>query len=105
MRAHYFDRDAPDADDVELADAIAQGRVPEGCLRGGPYVKAILTFGLDPCADCEGPRERCDGRPKTDATARDPEDAGAMTSLKLRRAEHIRTLLSLLPGETPGTAE
>lgn len=63
MKPHYFDQEAPDADDLQLAAAIHQGYVPTGCLLGGPVVMGEVGKGLDPCAGCHCPRVKCGGRP------------------------------------------
>lgn len=64
MKPHYFEQDKPDEDDMQLRMAIGQGYVPKGCLLGGPLVMEIITKSGNPCTGCEGPREKCLGRPK-----------------------------------------
>jgi len=64
MKPHYFKQDAADADDMFLHMAIQQGYVPKNCLLGGLTIMAETNAGRDACAGCEGPRERCGGRPK-----------------------------------------
>jgi hypothetical protein len=63
MKPHYFDQEKAD-DDMLLSIAITQGYVPETCLLGGQSVLVIVSEGGDPCKGCEGPREKCHGRPK-----------------------------------------
>jgi hypothetical protein len=62
MKPHYFDQTAADADDMRLSMSIQQGYVPRTCLLGGQIVWSEVQAGRDPCAGCEGPRERCHGR-------------------------------------------
>ena len=64
MKPHYFEQDIADADDIQLNMAKGQGYVPNTCLLGGAVVMGITIKGADPCAGCEGPRNRCHGRPK-----------------------------------------
>jgi hypothetical protein len=68
MRTSYFDQDKADPDDMQLGMAIMQGYVPKGCLLGGPIVMAEVADGRNPCWGCEGPRERCGGKPKRGAS-------------------------------------
>lgn len=64
MIYHYFDRDkAPEAD-ILLKMAIQQGYVPKTCLLSGEIVMSEINRMADPCAGCNGPREKCHGRPK-----------------------------------------
>lgn len=63
-KLHYFEQDVPDPDDIMLKMAISQGYVPPTCLLGGIVVMDETRRGHDPCAGCEGPREKCYGRPK-----------------------------------------
>ena len=64
MRFHYFDVDKAPASDMMLAMSKQQGYVPQTCLLGGTVVWSEVQAGRDPCAGCEGPREKCKGRPK-----------------------------------------
>lgn len=64
MKPHYFNQDKADTDDILLSMSISQGYVPHGCLLGGIVVMDEIKKGLDPCAGCAGPREKCEGRPK-----------------------------------------
>lgn len=64
MKAHYFNQDEADADDILLQMCIRQGYVPKGCLLCGKLVWGLTSNGTDPCEGCEGPREECHGRPK-----------------------------------------
>ena len=64
MKLHYFDQGEADADDFLLNGAKAQGYVPEKCLLGGMTVMYETKNGNDPCAGCNGPREKCEGRAK-----------------------------------------
>jgi len=66
MKFHYFDQYKPDKDDFRLTLAINQGYVPSGCLLGGKIVMRLVANGEDPCAGCNGPREKLFGRPKGD---------------------------------------
>jgi hypothetical protein len=67
MKPHYFDQDKPDADDFQLSMAKHQGYVPPKCLLGGVVAMSEVNAGRDPCAGCNGPREKCAGRPKREA--------------------------------------
>ena len=64
MKPHYFDQEQPDTDDMQLGMAKMQGYVPQGCLLGGMVIMAEVNKGNSPCAGCEGPREKCGGKPK-----------------------------------------
>lgn len=64
MKLHYFEQDKADEDDGPLRMAIGQGYVPKNCLLGGPFVMAEVTKGDNPCWGCNGPREKCGGKPK-----------------------------------------
>lgn len=64
---HYFDKDRADDSDFGLSMAKMQGYVPQTCLLGGRVVMSEVNAGKDPCAGCNGPREKCHGRPKRDA--------------------------------------
>lgn len=65
MNVHYFEQEKPDADDIMLKMAVGQGYVPPTCLLGGMVVMSEKNAGRDPCAGCNGPRDKCRGRPKT----------------------------------------
>lgn len=67
MAPHYFDNPEADADDHTLGMAKMQGYVPRACLLGGAAVMAEVGAGRSPCWGCEGPRERCGGKPKRGA--------------------------------------
>lgn len=67
MKPHYFNQERADVDDMMLAMSIGQGYVPKTCLLGGRVVLGMVNEGKDPCAGCEGPRERCHGRAKREA--------------------------------------
>jgi len=64
MKPHYFEQNAPDADDHQLGMAKMQGYVPKTCLLGGMVVMSEVIAGRNPCSGCEGPRERCLGKPR-----------------------------------------
>lgn len=64
MKPHYFTQDAGDPDDMLLGMAKMQGYVPDGCLLGGNVVMTEVNGGRHPCWGCEGPRDRCGGKPK-----------------------------------------
>lgn len=64
MKPHYFNQDKADTDDIGLKMALHQGYVPPKCLLGGMVVMAEMNAGRDPCAGCNGPREKCCGRPR-----------------------------------------
>jgi len=64
MKPHYFDQTTADPDDMQLSMAKHQGYVPKTCLLGGITVMSEVTLGNNPCWGCEGPRERCAGKPK-----------------------------------------
>lgn len=65
MKPHYFVQDKADDDDMQLRMAIGQGYVPRGCLLGGAVVMGEVADGRNPCCDCEGPRDKCGGKPKS----------------------------------------
>ena len=65
MKPHYFEQEIADADDMQLGMAKMQGYVPQGCLLGGIVVMAEVSSGNNPCSGCEGPRDKCGGKPKT----------------------------------------
>jgi len=64
MKVAYFQQEAADADDMMLGMAKMQGYVPQGCLLGGMVVMAEVQNGKSPCDGCNGPREKCGGKPK-----------------------------------------
>ena len=64
MKLHYFDDSEADPNDMQLGMAKMQGYVPKTCLLGGAVVMDEVNNGRDPCAGCNGPREKCHGRPK-----------------------------------------
>lgn len=112
MKPHYFDQDAPDADDLQLAAAIDQGYVPAGCLLGGPVVMAEVGNGLDPCGGCHGPREKCGGRERRDCSARrhlterqGAEERQYRGGLRERQSAHASDILRQLnrPRPIPGS--
>ncbi len=78
MKLHYFAQVAPDADDLLLADAIAAGKVPRGCLLGGVVASSLIAIDRKPCKSCSGPRERCGGDPRED----DDDRAAAIEQLR-----------------------
>lgn len=65
MKPHYFEQDEADKDDILLAMAKGQGYVPKTCLLGGTVVMAETSAGRSACAGCNGPREKCHGKPKS----------------------------------------
>ncbi len=65
-KLNYFDQLKSDTDDIFLQMAIVQGYIPRGCLLGGKLVMGEIGTGKDPCHGCEGPRDKCNGRPKQD---------------------------------------
>lgn len=64
MKLNYFMQKEADSDDLMLTAAIKNGYVPETCLLCGSVVIAERLDGNDPCAGCNGPREKCNGRPR-----------------------------------------
>lgn len=64
MKPHYFAQISADQDDMALGMAKMQGYVPAGCLLGGAVVMSEVNSGRNPCWGCEGPRDRCGGKPK-----------------------------------------
>lgn len=66
MKPHYFYDSEADRDDVLLGMAKMQGYVPQSCLLGGAVVMSEMNAGKDPCAGCNGPRDKCKGRPHHD---------------------------------------
>jgi len=66
MKIAYFQQEAADEDDMMLGMAKMQGYVPQGCLLGGMVVMAEVQSVKNPCAGCNGPRDKCGGKPKAD---------------------------------------
>lgn len=66
MKAHYFEQEEPDADDIMLAMAKIQFYVPSGCLLGGVVVMAETQEGRSACWGCNGPRDKCGGKPRVE---------------------------------------
>lgn len=64
MKLHYFNQDEADADDHQLGMAKMQGYVPKTCLFSGAIVMDEINGNRNPCWGCEGPREKCHGKPK-----------------------------------------
>jgi hypothetical protein len=64
MKLNYFSQPLADPDDLMLKAAIRSGYVPATCLLTGSIVIAERLDGNDPCAGCNGPREKCLGRPR-----------------------------------------
>lgn len=64
LMPHYFEQEQADPRDIKLKMCIGQGYVPPTCLLNGTVVWGEISASRDPCAGCEGPRERCGGRPK-----------------------------------------
>lgn len=64
MKPHYFEQDKADEDDIQLKMAKGQGYVPKTCLLGGLIAMDEVMKGNNPCWGCEGPREKCLGKPK-----------------------------------------
>lgn len=64
MKVSYFAQEKPDADDFMLEMAKGQGYVPPGCLLGGMVAMSEVNKGRSPCWGCNGPREKCGGKPK-----------------------------------------
>lgn len=63
LRENYFDGRVSPADEM-LREGIRRGVVPPTCLLGGYMVMAASAVGEDPCVKCDGPREKCGGRPR-----------------------------------------
>jgi len=63
-KLHYFDQEKADDTDIMLKMVINQGYAPNTCLLGGIVVMNEVNKRNDPCAGCEGPREKCHGRNK-----------------------------------------
>lgn len=66
-KVSYFADEQADPSDMLLGMAKMQGYVPQGCLLGGPVVMDEVRRGNSPCWGCNGPRERCGGKPKRTA--------------------------------------
>lgn len=64
MKFHYFEELQADSTDLLLKMAIGQGYVPTTCLLTGRVVMSEVQASRDPCAGCNGPRNRCHGRRK-----------------------------------------
>jgi hypothetical protein len=68
MKPHYFDQDEADKDDFQLFMAKTQGYVPKTCLLNGIVVMDAIRHGrYHPCDGCRGPRDKCKGRPWSQA--------------------------------------
>ena len=67
MKPNYFEQAEADKDDFQLGMAKMQGYVPQTCLLGGPLVMSEVGRGFSPCDGCNGPRDKCHGKPKRDA--------------------------------------
>jgi len=67
----YFQQDQADKDDHMLGMAKLQGYVPDTCLLGGFVVLDEVKRGNNPCWGCNGPREKCKGKPKQERVLRD----------------------------------
>lgn len=74
MKLAYFHLLTADNDDVMLGEAKVMGYVPETCLLGGVQVWKLIKAETDPCMSCNGPREKCKGRPLNDI----PDSISAM---------------------------
>lgn len=70
MKTHYFDQTEADKDDMQLGMAKMQGYIPQGCLLGGITVMAEIQTSKDPCAGCNGPRNKCGGRNQNESNKR-----------------------------------
>lgn len=68
MKVHYFEQEKPDEDDFLLQMAKGQGYVTANCLLGGMAAMAEVSTGKSPRWGCSGPREKCGGQPKREAT-------------------------------------
>ena len=66
MKLHYFEQDEADSSDMMLGMAKMQGYIPQTCLLNGIVVMNEVKNGRNPCWGCEGPREKCNGKPKRD---------------------------------------
>jgi len=66
MKPHYFNQESADTDDLMLELAKMQGYVPDTCLLSGMVVMDEINKGKSPCWECEGPRDKCQGKPKQD---------------------------------------
>jgi hypothetical protein len=66
IKGDYFSEGKASPADAMLRQAIAQGIVPATCLLGGYKVRARhdLNPDADVCGSCDGPREKCFGRPR-----------------------------------------
>lgn len=80
-KLHYFHQPVADTDDLVLREVIAAGLVPETCLLGGAALGPMVRVTENPCSQCNGPRERCKGKPRSS----DFENASAQASEDLRR--------------------
>ena len=74
MKVSYFTQDKADADDFQLGMAKMQGYVPQGCLLGGIVVMSEVARGDNPCWGCNGPREKCGGKPRLTETVTGSND-------------------------------
>lgn len=74
IKLHYFNDVAPPMEDIALGMAKMQGYVPKACLLGGAVVMSEVAAGRHPCLGCNGPREKCGGRPKSKPHAQLPSE-------------------------------
>lgn len=99
MKLYYWDEDPPavDKDDKMHAQAVDLEIVPSGCLLGGSVLIQASQIGKDPCSTCECPRDKCGGRPKTEAedlaiVSANKSKGITKDALRLRRAAQIKTI-------------
>ena len=69
---HYFEPGGDPSGDTKLQMAIHQGYVPGTCLLGGVIVLDEVNKGRNPCWGCNGPRERCMGKPRREKSYDQP---------------------------------
>jgi len=74
VKHQYFSQGKADKDDLLLQHAVAQEWVPKGCLLEEWLVHDLRSGGIDPCAGCRGPREKCGGRPSDERVLKEQDE-------------------------------
>lgn len=90
MKYHYFNQLEADPDDQALQQSIFSEVVPPTCLLAGQIIEMAVAQQKDPCKSCQGPRNRCKGRPL--------DTAQELISSADR--QHLRRLFTGLKGES-----
>ena len=90
---HYFHMDRAPSD-TKLEMAIHQGYVPSTCLLAGVIVWDEVNASRNPCWGCEGPRERCKGKPR-----RTPEVQEALAEVREGLKAGLKPLVGFPKGD------